>query len=141
MIKKNLTILLPVALAALAAASFCLQPASAAAQPTAADSEAIAKLVEGQPPLTADEIQQQIDFMSAIAAGQQATPPGGNDPARTVYIQMKINAAFAQATNPAMTADDVAKAYGTPAAVPTPEELELVKSRLADFPQPAPPAK
>jgi hypothetical protein len=120
---------LPAALLAAAAAALCLCAAPAAV----AQDDPVSQMLANQPPLTAEEVQQYIDFLNAVNAGETPVPPG-SDTHRVGYIQTKMSAALQMAMNPALTADDIAMGYGSELAVPTSEEVELVRSRLADFP-------
>jgi hypothetical protein len=124
----------PLATALLAAAAaLCLSATYAAAQVPPAEADQIAKLLEGQPPLTAEELQQQIDFTKAMVAGKPAMPPHADDHARRTYVSTKILSALLMINDPSLTPEQVAAQFGSPLAVATPEEVELVKSRQADL--------
>jgi hypothetical protein len=101
--------------------------------------EQLAKQLEGQPPLTAEEVQQYIAYTEAAAAGQPGTPYGGGDPARMLYISTKIATAIIAISAPTLPPERLAAQFGTPLAVATPEEIALVRSRQADIQGPAEP--
>ncbi|MDR3154653.1 MAG: hypothetical protein LBW85_10400 [Deltaproteobacteria bacterium] len=132
MIQRKLQFALAAALFA-AAAAFCLAPSAATAQEAPSAQAMAEQFLANQPPLTAEEVQQYVDFMKSAASGTPGTPPGGGDNIRGTYIATKIGAAVLLLTNPAATKELIESTYGTPLANPTDEELELVKARLSDL--------
>ncbi|MDR2612856.1 MAG: hypothetical protein LBG06_08535 [Deltaproteobacteria bacterium] len=88
-----------------------------------------------QGPVTADEMQLAVEIMKAgrddpaTAAGEveALARKHGTDPLRAAYVTCKYGAGLLMLGR-GMAASQIAAIYGTSQAVPTPAELEVIRS-------------
>jgi hypothetical protein len=100
------------------------------AAPRVADmSNSLPAIFRDQPPLTAGEVDQ---FVNYLASGRRGSLPGSTKH-RQQFISIKISNALWMLGDSSMTADKMERQYGTPGPVPTPSELSLVRKRYDDL--------
>ncbi|MDR1314268.1 MAG: hypothetical protein LBQ12_11390 [Deltaproteobacteria bacterium] len=134
--KSRYTISRPVfaILPALAVLALALAPA-APLSAQESDADMLRQVFENQPPVTAAEVPVALEI---LAASKKDSPPeetlalgakAGMDERRVMFVTSKLMAAFLM-LKLGSTAEATGEQMRTPLAVPTPEELDVLRPHM-----------
>ncbi|MDR3154656.1 MAG: hypothetical protein LBW85_10415 [Deltaproteobacteria bacterium] len=119
-------------------ASLALAAASLLAA-SALQAQNLEEVLRAQPPLTEADVSTAVALLRAAqdpagaAAVRDVAESRGLTPERTAYLVTKLSTGAELLVRPNISRDELSTRFGTPLAIPTAEELEILRAHRAEI--------